>query len=239
MRRGKLRLWAACLTLMLAAAPALAGEGDALLSPEDLQNLQGSYEAFLNGLEDVLVKRGLLTQEERDTWHAAQMGDYYSNGGYGSILISYQPGALNYVREEEMTASLSCMLGENRLSLQTMRRYSPGESLSDGLALTWSLTGAGELPRSCVFQLTSTAGLFSRWDALMGGYAAVGTGASTDGETLVWSAPVPAEDAANAEITAAVTDAETGEEIGSAVLTLRVDGESYVLDADALNAKTE
>ncbi|MFR5788158.1 MAG: hypothetical protein ACLUHE_14340 [Christensenellales bacterium] len=59
-------------------------------------------------------------------WHDAQLGDYFQNGGYGSILISYMPGALGYTREEDTLLSLSAAFDGGRLELMTMRRYTPG-----------------------------------------------------------------------------------------------------------------
>lgn len=50
----------------------------------------------------------------------AQLGDYFQNGGYGSILISYMPGALGYTREEDTLLSLSAAFDGGRLELMTM-----------------------------------------------------------------------------------------------------------------------
>ena len=78
-----------CLSLPLALFPlsAPAEEGSPLLSVDDLIALEDSYEAFLNELGDLAVQRGLLSEEDRAAWHDAQLGDYFQNGGYGSILI--------------------------------------------------------------------------------------------------------------------------------------------------------
>ena len=65
------------LTLALLPATALAGEGDPLLSVDDLLTLEESYEAFLGDLGDLIISRGLLSPEERSAWHDAQMGDFY------------------------------------------------------------------------------------------------------------------------------------------------------------------
>lgn len=56
---------------------------------------------FSGELGDLAVERGLLSEEDRAAWHDAQLGDFFQNGGYGSILVSYLPGALGYTREED------------------------------------------------------------------------------------------------------------------------------------------
>ena len=105
-----------CLSLPLALFPlsAPAEEGSPLLSVDDLIALEDSYEAFLNELGDLAVQRGLLSEEDRAAWHDAQLGDYFQNGGYGSILISYMPGALGYTREEDTLLSLSAAFDGGR-----------------------------------------------------------------------------------------------------------------------------
>ena len=82
-----------CLSLPLALFPlsAPAEEGSPLLSVDDLIALEDSYEAFLNELGDLAVQRGLLSEEDRAAWHDAQLGDYFQNGGYGSILSATCP----------------------------------------------------------------------------------------------------------------------------------------------------
>ena len=135
------------LTLLLLPGVALAGEGDPLLSVDDLHTLEASYEAFLEQLGDLIIDRGLLSPEERDAWHDAQMGDFYQNGGYGSILASYMPGLLGFVREEDTLLTLSAQLPCGTLTLSTVRRYTPQDSSLSGLMLTLGLTdeGGGEL----------------------------------------------------------------------------------------------
>ena len=95
------------LALAAFACPARAEEGSPLLSVDDLLELEGSYEAFLEELGDLAVERGLLSEEDRAAWHDAQLGDFFQNGGYGSILVSYLPGALGYTREEDTLLNLS------------------------------------------------------------------------------------------------------------------------------------
>ena len=93
--------------LMMISAGGLAAEGDPLLSVDDLLSLEKSYTVFLDELEELIVARGLLSEEERSAWRDAQMGDFFQNGGYGSILANYLPGVLGYVRDEETLLQLS------------------------------------------------------------------------------------------------------------------------------------
>ena len=224
------------LTLLLLPGAALAGEGDPLLSVDDLHTLEASYEAFLDQLGDLIIDRGLLSPEERSAWHDAQMGDFYQNGGYGSILASYMPGLLGFVREEDTLLTLSAQLPCGTLTLSTVRRYTPQDSSLSGLMLTLGLTDEGGLPLDVTWQLSATSGLFLKWDPVMGSYESVGTGALSAGETVCWSDQTPALDAQNPVITVDVLSAETGEAIGQAKLTLTVDCDGYLLTDDALSA---
>ena len=232
-----MRARAAALLALFALLPAIAlsAEGGAMLSQDDLGALQGAYETFLGALEDVLIEKELLREEERDRWYEAQLGDYFANGGYGSILITYQPGSLDYVREEEMAAALSCGLPNGTLELSTMRRYTPGAG-EEGLRLAFSAKDRFGMPVACTMQLSSTEGIFSRWDPLTGQYASVGTAAVTQGEAMLWMAPSPAPDAADPVIAVRLYLEEDGSEWGAATLTLRVSEGSYLLDGDALAA---
>jgi len=228
-----------CILLMLMMIPAgmLAAEGDPLLSIDDLLSLEKSYAAFLDELEALIVERGLLSQEERQTWRDAQMGDFFQNGGYGSVLANYLPGVLSYVRDEETLLQLSARMGDgSTLYVDTMRRYSPQDSTLSGLMLTMSMTGADGLPMNVSFTMGGTSGVFLKWDALMGAYVSVGAAADSDGETVVWSDQAPIEGAKNPEITITVTDPQTQEEICHARLSLTVDGDGYRVSEGALSA---
>ena len=223
------------LMLVLLPASALAGEGDPLLSVDDLQELSDSYEAFLAELGDLIIDRGLLSPEERDAWHDAQLGDFYQNGGYGSILASYMPGLLSYVREEDTLLTLSAQLSCGTLEVSTVRRYTPQDSSLSGLMLTLSLTGTDGLPMDVTWQLSATSGLFLKWDPVMGSYESVGVSAQSAGETVCWSDQTPVENALSPVITIDMFDAVTSEAIGQAQLTLTVDGDGYVLTNEALS----
>ena len=227
--------------LMLALLPmgALAAEGDPLLSVDDLLSLEESYGAFLDELEELIVARGLLSEEEREVWRDAQMGDFFQNGGYGSILASYMPGVLGYVREEETLLQLSSNVSAGTLYVDTMRRYTPQDSSLSGLMLTMSLTGSDGLPTDVSFSLSSTSGVFLKWDAMTGSYASVGATAQSDGETVVWSDQAPIEGAKNPAITIAMLDTATQETLATAQLTLTVDGDGYRVADDALAEKME
>ena len=224
------------LLLVCLPACAFAAEGDPLLSVDDLLSLEDSYDAFLDALEELIVERGLLSPEEREAWRDAQMGDFYQNGGYGSILASYMPGLLGFVREEDTLLTLSAQLPCGTLTLSTVRRYTPQDSSLSGLMLTLGLTDESGLPLDVTWQLSATGGLFLKWDPVMGSYESVGAGASSSGETVCWSGQTPAMDAQNPVITIDVLSAETGEAVGQAKLTLTVDGEGYLLTDGALSA---
>ena len=230
------RILTVMLCLLLAPMGALAAEGDPLLSIDDLLTLEDSYGAFLAELEDLIVDRGLLSEEEREIWRDAQMGDFFQNGGYGSILANYMPGVLGYVREEETRLQLSLPLeGGCTLHLDTMRRYTPEDSSLSGLMLTFGLTDGTGAPMDAAFSLSGTSGVFLKWDAMAGAYVSVGARAQSDGETVVWSDQAPLVDAKNPVITIAMTDAQTASPLPcTATLTLTVDGSGYRVGADAL-----
>ena len=189
------RICVLLLILTLFALPVHAEEGSPLLSVDDLLSLEESYEVFLEQLGDLAVERGLLSEDERAAWHDAQLGDFFQNGGYGSILVNYMPGALEYTREEDTLLTLSAKLDGGTLELMTMRRYTPKDSTLSGLMLTPSMTNDAQMPMDAHYSFGSTSGVFMKWDALLGAYVSVGATAESDGETVVWSAQTPAENA--------------------------------------------
>lgn len=227
------------LIMLLVMLPlcALAAEGDPLLSVDDLLSLQDSYDAFLDSLEELIVERGLLSPEEREAWRDAQMGDFFQNGGYGSILANYMPGVLGYVREEETLLQLSASVPGGTLYVDTMRRYTPQDTSLSGLMLTMSLSDESGMPMDVSFSLTSSSGVFLKWDAMTSAYASVGATALSDGETVVWSDQVPIEGAKDPTITISAIDPATQETITAGVLTLTVDGDGYRVQDSALTAK--
>lgn len=227
------RICVLLLILTLFALPAHAEEGSPLLSVDDLLSLEESYEVFLEQLGDLAVERGLLSEDERAAWHDAQLGDFFQNGGYGSILVNYMPGALEYTREEDTLLTLSAKLDGGTLELMTMRRYTPKDSTLSGLMLTPSMTDDAQIPMDAHYSFGSTSGVFMKWDALLGAYVSVGATAESDGETVVWSAQTPAENANNPVITITVTNGQNP--LGEAELTLSVDGEGYSVGDHALN----
>ena len=229
----KSRVCVLLLLLALSALPAYAEEGSPLLSVDDLLSLEESYEIFLEQLGDLAVERGLLSDDERAAWHDAQMGDFFQNGGYGSILVNYMPGALGYTREEDTLLTLHAGLDGGTLELMTMRRYTPRDSTLSGLMLTPSMADDSGMPLDAHYSFGSTSGVFMKWDALLGAYVSVGATAESDGETVVWSDQTPAENAKNPIITITVTNGQ--EPLGEAALTLTVDGEGYRVEDDALN----
>lgn len=227
------RICVLLLILTLFALPVYAEEGSPLLSVDDLLSLEESYEVFLEQLGDLAVERGLLSEDERAAWHDAQLGDFFQNGGYGSILVNYMPGALEYTREEDTLLTLSAKLDGGTLELMTMRRYTPKDSTLSGLMLTPSMTDDAQMPMDAHYSFGSTSGVFMKWDALLGAYVSVGAMAESDGETVVWSAQTPAENANDPVITITVTNGQNP--LGEAELTLSVDGEGYSVGDHALN----
>ena len=227
------------LMMMLVMLPAcvLTAEGDPLLSVDDLLSLQDSYDAFLDVLEEMIIERGLLSPEEREAWRSAQMGDFFQNGGYGSILINYMPGVLGYVREEETLAQLSTPVSAGTLYVDTMRRYTPQDTSLSGLMLTISLSDKSGVPLDARYSLTSSSGVFLKWDAITGSYTSVGATTQSDGETVVWSDQTPIEGAKDPTITISIVDTATEEIIDAGVLTLTVDGDGYRVQDGALAAK--
>ena len=225
-----------CFSFFLAlnVTTVYADEGSPLLSVDDLLALEDSYEAFLAELGDLAVERGLLSEEDRAAWHDAQLGDFFQNGGYGSILVSYLPGALGYTREEDTLLNLSAAFEGGRLDVMTMRRYTPGDSTLSGLMLTPSVADADGAPMDAHYTLSATSGIFMKWDALLGTYVTVGTTAESDGETIVWSDQTPAADAKDPVISIALTQAGAQTTLAEAKLLLRVDGEGYLIEDDAL-----
>jgi len=235
------RIWMAVvmIALMLVPAGAPAAEGDPLLSVDDLLELEDSYAAFLSELEEMIVARGLLSEEEREIWRDAQMGDFFQNGGYGSVLANYMPGVLGYLREEDTLVALSVPLSSGRtLQLDTMRRYTPQDSSLSGLMLTLTLLDENGAPLDVSFELGSTSGVFLKWDAMTGSYASVGVRAQSDGETVVWSDQTPSAGAKNPVLTITMTDTQTQQPLeGAAQLTLTVDGDGYRIADGALTAE--
>jgi len=217
------------IALMLVPAGAPAAEGDPLLSVDDLLELEDSYAAFLSELEEMIVARGLLSEEEREIWRDAQMGDFFQNGGYGSILANYMPGLLGYVREEETLLELSCMFEDgSTFHVDTMRRYTPRDSSLSGLMLTMRMVDGTGAPVNVSFSLSATSGVFMKWDAMMSAYASVGARADSDGETVVWSDQAPLVDAKNPVITITMTDPETKTPLPHVIeLMLTVSGDGY------------
>ena len=226
------------LLLVCLPACAFAAEGDPLLSVDDLLSLEDSYDAFLDELEELIVERGLLSPEEREAWRDAQMGDFYQNGGYGSILVNYMPGVLSYIREEETLMQLSARLADgSTLYVDTMRRYTPQDSSLSGLMLTLSMTDESGVPQDVGFTLSSASGVFLKWDAMESAYVSVGASARSDGETVVWSDQTPAQGAKNPTISITIIDPDTQETLAGATLTLIVDGDGYRVDEGALSAQ--
>ena len=105
--------------------------------------------------------------------------------------------------------------------------------VSGSSMLTPSMTDDAQMPMDAHYSFGSTSGVFMKWDALLGTYVSVGATAESVGETVVWCAQTPAENAKNPVLTITVTNGR--EPLGEAALTLTVDGEGYRVDDYALN----
>ncbi|MBQ9009639.1 MAG: hypothetical protein IJ088_09955 [Clostridia bacterium] len=211
---------------------ASADERDPLLNVDELIRLEASYEQFLGNLGDLLIEKGLMTAGEKAEWITMQMGDYLSNGGYGSILTSFYPGVLEYSREEEQICEPSARLELGTVSLLTMRRYSPMETTSDGLMLQMNMTGTDGAPLEVRFTLSGTDGVFYCWDALSGGYQSVGSTVEVEGETVFWVLPIPVEGQVAPVLQINVTETETGRFLGQIVFELEVEKNSYIVSPE-------
>ncbi len=138
-----------CLTLvacLLAPLAALANDG-AYLSGSDLHQIEPEYEAFLSALADLLVQKGLLAEEEREDWLLYQLGDFLQNGGYGTIVAMYTPGMLSYANESVTVRRFEIATAAGRLTLETLRKFSPQYSSLPGLPLDDDGRHAADLGR--------------------------------------------------------------------------------------------
>ena len=216
------------LLLLCLSGMALAGEGDPLLSVDELISLESGYRGFLDSLADLLIGKDLLMPDEKDAWIALQMGDFLSNGGYGSILTAFYPGILDYAQEEEQILELTAPLENGTVSLMTMKRYRPMDSMSDGLMMLFSLDGPDGQPVEARFELTATDGVLYRWDAAAGSYLSVGMTAEVTGETVFWGCPVPVDGSVAPVMHVRVYTADTDIFQGMAVFQMEIDRNSYL-----------
>ena len=229
-------VWLIVLLLCLSSA-ALAAEGDPLLSVDDLMRLQPSYTQFLWDLSNLLIERGLLQPDEKEAWIQVQLGDYLSNGGYGSILTAFYPGILSYVQEEDQVCTLKSELDAGIVSLQTMKKYSPLDSLSNGLMLQFSMNDRNGSPMEVRFELSVTDGVFYRWDAIAGGYANGGLSLSIEGETVFWGCPVPVEGSVAPVMHISVYETEDDQYLGQIVFQLEIEKNSYLISQANFNTE--
>lgn len=175
-----------CLLLiacLLAPLAALANDG-AYLSGSDLHEIEPEYEAFLNALADLLVKKGLLAEEEREEWLLYQLGDFLQNGGYGTIAAMYTPGMLSYADESVTVRRFEIETAAGELTLETLRKFSPQYSSLPGLPLDTELCDETGAPVSCRFRWTTTGGMLLIWDGSE--IVEVGSTFISDGRPLYW-----------------------------------------------------
>lgn len=183
MKRWIVALLCLCCFLSPSVAPALEG---AYLSTEQLRALEPEYEAFLEALADTLTAQGLLSEAEREAWVLYQLGDYYQNGGYGSILVAYTPGLLLSADETVSMRRFTLETEAGTLWLDTLRRYAEQYSALPGLPLDAELTDAQGEPVPCRFRWTATGGSFLIWDGSLGELVNVGSTYINDGRPLYW-----------------------------------------------------
>ncbi len=206
-----------------------ADERDPLLTVDELLRLEPAYKQFLGELGDLLIEKGLLDRGEKEEWITMQLGDYLSNGGYGSILTSFYPGVLAYARDEERICEPKVPLEAGVVSLLTMRRYSPLDTIADGLMLQLGMNGTDGVPLEVRFLLSGTDGVFYRFDALAGGYISAGSSVDVEGETVYWVLPVPVEGQVAPVLQIDVTETESGRFLGRIMLELEIEKNSYVV----------
>lgn len=184
-----MRKWIALALCLCCMLPCMApAEEGAYLPTEALRALEPQYEAFLEALADTLTARGLLSEAEREAWILYQLGDYYQNGGYGSILIAYTPGLLNTEDDAVSMRRFTLETEAGTLWLDTLRRYAGPLSNLPGLPLDAELTDAQGVPIPCRFRWTATGGAFLIWDGTVGNVVNVGSTYINDGRPLYWSA---------------------------------------------------
>lgn len=225
------------LVLALGAVSAHADEGDPLLSVDDLSRVQASYEVFLGELEDLLVEKGLLDDADREDWMMYQLGDFVQNGGYGMIAAMYTPDLLEYAREEDTMLRLSVQKGEYTLRVDTMRRYTPLDTILPGLLLESSVTDASGQPVTGRISLSASQGGFSAYDAMAQHYTDVGVSIINDGRACYWSdQPITDETSApDVVITLEMRDpVDDGKVLLSATLTLTPSGTGWKIADGAL-----
>ncbi len=225
------------LALLLLPIPAFAVEGDALLNAEELGRLRGAYEAFLDELEDLIVEKGLLAEDQREQWRMYQLGDFFQNGGYGMIAAMYTPDLLEYAREEDSLVSLSCETAAGRLHVDTMRSYTPLDSAQPGLLLELSLVDQADMPVPCRFRFTASQGGFITWDALHARYSDVGVSLINDGRPCYWSdQPLTTDEYAQSPVITIEILSEVNDEqaLATASLTLTPSGTGWRVADDAL-----
>ncbi len=231
--------WLMVLCLLLCSS-AWASEGDPLLSIDDLLSIQGPFEALIDSVGEIAVRNGFLEASELSEWKRMQLGDFLSNGGYGSILINYMPGILKYAVEEEMPLELSASVGEGRtLEVLTMRRFESSEGTTTVLPIALSMQDAEGLPMPVRYEIGSNSGMLYKWDAGAGRYVSVGQSTESEGEIVGWIGEAPAVDASNVLIEIQAFTLDNDRSVAEAELTLYPSGAGYDLDISSLSGKGE
>ena len=160
-------------------------------------------------------------------------------GGYGSILTAFYPGVLSYIQEEDQVCTLEAELDSGTVVLQTMKKYSPMDSLSDGLMLQFSMNDPDGGHIEVRFELSVTDGVFYRWDAIAGSYASAGLSLSVEGETIFWACPVPVADTVAPVMQIGVYATDDDRYLGRILFQLEVENSSYLISQAGFNTEVE
>lgn len=234
MKKAVASFFVSALLLLLPAAQAVE-TGD-LLSQEDLRNLQPAYEAFLEELADTIIAKGLLREEERETWMMVQLGDFVQNGGSGSIVSMYTMDLLELARPQETMIRLTKDFSFGTLTVETMRGYNPSDASLPGLLLSADVTQATGEPVECRFRWTSNQGGFLAWDAFTATTSDVGNTLINDGRPAYWSdQPLLSGQQGLWILTIEVLSMEDDLQVlDEAMLTLTPDGEGWLVLDNAL-----
>lgn len=181
------RIAALLLALCMLPWTASALEG-AYLPAEALRTLEPSFQAFLDEMADTLIEYALLEPQEREEWILYQLGDYYQNGGFGSIVVMYTPGLLHIADEAVTLRRFVVTTDAGEIHLDTLRRYSQGYSPLPGLPLDVEIFDSQGIPVPCRFHWTATGGSFLTWDSALESVVDVGNPYISDGRPLYWYA---------------------------------------------------
>lgn len=223
------RWMALLLALCLSPWTGLA-EQSTYLSPEALLTLEPAFESFLREMAAELAREGLLEESEQEEWVMRQLGDYFQNGGYGSIVIDYTPGVLANADDTVSLHRISVEIDAGTVTLDTLRRYSATYSSLPGLPLEVEVVDAqGDLV-PCRIRWTATDGTFLIWDGVRNDIVDVGNSYVGEGRLVYWQAE-PYEGIEEA-LTLNVFNEEESEVLGTVAFFVFADADSWILEVE-------